>query len=56
MDDKLIELKFKIKEIKSCMIILQQAIQNKNDIVTFEHIDDNLEILIEKLISLENEI
>lgn len=48
MEHAYAELKMKIKEVESSLIILQQAVQNENEIITNSNIDDNLEIIIEK--------
>lgn len=49
MDNELAEVRMNLKEIESILIVLQQAIQNENEVITFSNIDDNLEIIIEKV-------
>lgn len=46
--DNLADIQGNLREIKSSLIILQQAIENNNEIINFEDIDNHLEILIEK--------
>lgn len=48
ISDNLTELQGNLREIKSSLIILQQAIENNNEIINFEDLDNHLEILIEK--------
>lgn len=48
MENELADLRMRIREIKSSLIVLQQAVQNENQIMTFSNIDDNLEIIIGK--------
>lgn len=48
METECVDLKLKIQEINSSLRILQQAIQNENDVITYTNIDDYLEIIIEK--------
>ncbi|MGM9993646.1 MAG: hypothetical protein ACI37R_02840 [Candidatus Avigastranaerophilus sp.] len=48
IEDKLTELQGNLREIKSSLIILQQAIENNDEIINIEDIDNHLKILIEK--------
>lgn len=48
ISDNLTELQGNLREIKSSLIILQQAIENNDEIINLEDIDNHLEILIEK--------
>ena len=49
MENEFADIKMKIREIKSSLIILQQAIKNENQLISFSNIDDNLEIIIENI-------
>lgn len=49
MENEFADIKMKIREIKSSLIILQQAIQNENKLISLSNIDDNLEIIIENV-------
>lgn len=49
MENEFADVKMKIREIKSSLIILQQAVQNENQLISFSNIDDNLEIIIENI-------
>ena len=48
------DAKLKIKEIQSSLIILQKAIQNKEEKLNYNNIDDYLEIIIEKTTNIIN--
>ena len=49
MENEFADIIMKIREIKSSLIILQQAIQNENKLISLSNIDDNLEIIIENV-------
>lgn len=49
MENEFADVKMRIREIKSSLIILQQAIQNENQLISFSNIDDHLEIIIENI-------
>lgn len=49
MESEFADIKMKIREIKSSLIILQQAVQNENKLISLSNIDDNLEIIIENV-------
>ncbi len=49
MENEFADIKMKIREIKSSLIILQQAIQNENKLISLSNIDDNLELIIENV-------
>ncbi len=48
MKDEFTELRLKMQEIYSCLIVLQQAVSNENSLITNANIDDYLEIVIDK--------
>lgn len=49
MENKLKDICLELKEIKSCMLILQKALENENDEILKTDIDNYLEILLEKI-------
>ena len=49
MEDKFVELTMSFTEVKSCLIVLQQAVQNEHDELTLDNIDHSLETIIDKL-------
>ena len=49
MEDIITELCIELKECKSFMVILQQAIQNEGRDTTMSDIDNSLDVLIEKI-------
>ena len=49
MEDLINEYQLKLKEIRSCIIVLQQAIQNENKEVDYSDVDNYLEIILEKI-------
>jgi len=49
MENKITDLYQHIKELESGLIVLQNAVQNDNNIISLENIDNNLEIIIEKV-------
>lgn len=49
MESKFADLTLGLAEVKSCLIVLQQAVQNERDELTSENIDHNLETIIDKL-------
>lgn len=49
MEDKFAELTMSFTEVKSCLIVLQQAVQNEHDELTLDNIDHSLETIIDKL-------
>lgn len=55
MEDKITELRMKIQELHSGLIILQQAVQNDSYPAENENIDDYLEILIRQSDKIKNE-
>ena len=46
MENKLKDICLELKEIKSCMLILQKALENENDEILKTDIDNYLEILL----------
>ena len=49
MEDLINEYQLKLKEIRSCIVVLQQAIQNENKEVDYSDVDNYLEIILEKI-------
>ncbi len=49
MENKSTELRLELEEIKSCMIILQKAIENECDEIEPTDVSNYLEITIEKI-------
>lgn len=51
MEDIFNDTMLELREIKSSLLILQKAISNENeyDTISYEDIDNNLEILIDKM-------
>ena len=59
IENEIAELRQKVKEIHSSLIVLQQAIQNENDYMLIERYDDILEVIIEyaqKSLEMANEL
>ena len=55
MENHLSEIQLEIKEIISCVKILQLAIQNNSQDIMYDNIDDNLEIVRCKLEKILND-
>ena len=49
LENFIAEYSLNFKEIRSCIVILQQAIQNEFTETNLKDIDNNLEIIIDKL-------
>lgn len=49
MEDLINEYQLKLKEIRSCIVVLQQVIQNENKEVDYSDVDNYLEIILEKI-------
>lgn len=49
MENKIADLKLQIEELKSCIIILQKAIENENEEIFFSDISNYLEIALFKI-------
>lgn len=49
MENKIADLKLQIEELKSCIIILQKAIENENEEIFFSDISNYLEIALCKV-------
>ncbi len=49
MENKIADLKLELKEIKSCIYILQKAIENENNEIILSDISNYLEIALNKL-------
>lgn len=49
MEDKIAEIRMSYKEIASSIMVLRDAVSNDNKGITFEKIEDMLDILIAKM-------
>lgn len=49
MEDKIAEIRISYKEIASSIMVLKDAVSNDNKDITFEKIEDMLDILIAKM-------
>lgn len=49
IENEYAEARMRFREVESSLIVLQQAVQNEEEVITLENIDDNLEIIIEIL-------
>lgn len=49
MEDKIAFIRGALKEIESSIIILRDAVSNDNNDITFEKVEDMLDILLNKM-------
>ena len=49
MEDKMAQIRVSFKEIASSIAILKDAVSNENKDITFEKIEDLLDVLINKM-------
>ena len=49
MEDLINEYQLQLQEVRSCIVVLQQAVQNENKEMTYCDVDNYLEIVLEKI-------